>query len=125
MKKLFIAAVFVVLAFISCTTQEKNKPVIMEFMSSSCSSCEKFRPVMDEVEKAYSKKIRIIVHDINTPDGAQQGTIYKIKRLPTIIFLDRNGNEYFRSGSNLTFSMIEAIIRTKTKIEPDRKKTKK
>jgi thioredoxin 1 len=51
---------------------------------------------MDSIEKKYSKQVKVVFHDVWTEAGAPYGQKYGIESIPTQVFLDANGKEYFR-----------------------------
>lgn len=72
------------------------KPLVtfVELGSVNCIPCKMMKPVMAEVQKEYGSKIRVIFHDINK-DRAK-ATEFKIRVIPTQVFLDQDGSEFFR-----------------------------
>ena len=80
------------------TMQEGNaiKVTFIELGSVNCIPCKQMRPVMDSIEKKYGKQVKVVFHDVWTEAGAPYGQKYSIESIPTQIFLDANGKEYFR-----------------------------
>jgi len=80
------------------TKQEATdyKVTFIELGSVNCIPCKKMRPVMDSIEKKYSKQVKVVFHDVWTEAGAPYGQKYGIESIPTQVFLDANGKEYFR-----------------------------
>lgn len=72
------------------------KVTFVELGSVKCIPCKKMQPIMKEIEEEYSDQVKVIFHDVWTPDGKTYGMKYRIRVIPTQIFLDKNGNEYFR-----------------------------
>ena len=79
-------------------TKEKPKPkpeiTFVELGSESCIPCKLMKPVMAEVEKEYGSKIAVIFHDVNK--DRQKASQYKIRVIPTQVFLDKKGKEFYR-----------------------------
>ena len=77
---------------------DKNKPrplvTFIELGSDTCIPCKMMKPVMAEVEKEYGSKIAVIFHDVNK--DRQKASDYKIKVIPTQVFLDKKGKEFYR-----------------------------
>ena len=71
-----------------------QKPVVLEFSAPLCAECLKLQKVLEEVEPNYKK--HIVFHKINTSscskEEAKDMKKYNIKVVPTMIFLDKNGN---------------------------------
>jgi thioredoxin 1 len=74
----------------------KVKPLItfVELGSVNCIPCKQMKPVMAEIEKEYGDKIAVVFHDVNVE--RQWSSTYKIKLIPTQVFLDSNGKEFYR-----------------------------
>lgn len=102
MKKLFIIIVAILFAFALLAIKTENKPIpkpkplvtFVELGSVSCIPCKLMKPVMAEIEKEYGNKIEVIFHDVNKE--RQWSSTYKIRVIPTQVFLDKNGREFYR-----------------------------
>ncbi len=68
----------------------------IELGSVRCIPCKQMQPIMKSVESKYGGQIRVIFHDVWTEEGKPQADIYKIKLIPTQVFLDESGKEFFR-----------------------------
>jgi thioredoxin 1 len=51
---------------------------------------------MKEIEKEYAGQVKVIFYDVWTEAGKPYAGQYKITVIPTQVFLDADGNEYFR-----------------------------
>lgn len=104
MKKNIIAILILVLlssTLLNAVTKHKNiknkpKPLVtfIELGSANCIPCKMMIPVMAEVEKEYGDKILVVFHDVNK--DRQKASDYKIRVIPTQVFLDKNGKEFYR-----------------------------
>lgn len=72
------------------------KVTFVELGSVRCIPCKKMQPVMKAIEKEYGEQVKVVFHDVWTPEGKPYARKYKIKLIPTQIFLDKDGKEYFR-----------------------------
>jgi thioredoxin 1 len=54
------------------------------------------QPIMKAVEEEYKGQVKVVFHDVWTPQGKTDGMKYNIRMIPTQVFLDKNGKEYFR-----------------------------
>jgi thioredoxin 1 len=68
----------------------------VELGSVRCIPCKLMQPVMKEIEKDYAGQVKVVFHDVWTPEGEPFGQTYKIRVIPTQVFLDKEGKEYFR-----------------------------
>ncbi len=82
---------------------------MLELGSEGCKPCEQMKPVMAGLERDYAGIIRVTFHDVRkTPDIASQ---YGIKLIPTQVFLDADGNEFFRHEGFFPREDIEQVFR--------------
>ncbi|MBI5574343.1 MAG: thioredoxin family protein [Elusimicrobia bacterium] len=77
---------------------EKQKIIVtfIELGSVKCIPCKMMQPIMKEIEKEFAGRVNVIFHDVWTEEGRPYAEKYKIRLIPTQVFLDKNGNEYFR-----------------------------
>ena len=80
--------------------EEKNaigiKVTFIELGSVRCIPCKKMQPVMDEIKKEYKGQVKVIFYDVWTSEGKPYAYKYKIRLIPTQVFLDKDGKEYYR-----------------------------
>ena len=74
----------------------KIKVTVIELGSVRCIPCQQMQTVMKSIEKKYGKEVKIEFHDIWTEAGKPFGERYGIKAIPTQVFLDESGKEYYR-----------------------------
>ncbi len=72
------------------------KVTFLELGSVRCIPCQQMQPIMKSVEEKYGDQVNVVFHDVWTPQGKPAADKYDIKAIPTQIFLDENGKEYFR-----------------------------
>lgn len=76
--------------------QKTYKVTFIELGSVRCIPCKKMMPIMEQIEKEYGDQVKVVFHDVWTKEGKPYATKHKIKLIPTQIFLDKEGKEYFR-----------------------------
>ncbi|HOX87096.1 MAG TPA: thioredoxin family protein [bacterium] len=121
MKRLFLLSILYVflLSFTSACRSDKTEPAdkeksttthsaadkknstallvtFIELGSVKCVPCRMMQPIMDEIEKEYADQVKVVFHDVWTAEGQPFARQYNIRVIPTQIFLDREGKEYFR-----------------------------
>lgn len=74
----------------------KYKVTFIELGSVRCIPCQKMQPVMKSIEAKYGKDVKVIFHDVWTPEGQPFAKQYGIESIPTQVFLDENGKEFAR-----------------------------
>jgi thioredoxin 1 len=78
---------------------ETNETIVtfIELGSVRCIPCKKMQPIIKELEEKYSKKgVKVIFYDVWTEAGAPYAKQYRIMAIPTQVFIDKDGKEYFR-----------------------------
>ena len=74
----------------------KIKVTFVELGSVKCIPCKMMQPIMKEIEEEYKDRVKVIFYDVWTNSGAPYAEKYRIRVIPTQVFLDENGKEYFR-----------------------------
>jgi len=89
----------------------------VELGSDSCIPCKEMRPIMAEIEKKYSGSVEVVFYDVyEQGDKAEE---FGIRVIPTQVFLDESGNEFYRHEGFLTLMAIESLLAERG-IEPMR-----
>ncbi len=78
------------------TKVENYKVTFIELGSVRCIPCQKMQPVMKHIEKKFGKEVKVVFHDVWTPDGKPYAQKFNIESIPTQVFLDENGKEFAR-----------------------------
>ena len=86
----------------------KYKVTFIELGSVRCIPCKQMQPIMKSIEEKYGKQVKVVFYDVWTEEGAPYGQKYGIEAIPTQVFLDENGNEYFR---HLGFFPEEELVK--------------
>ncbi len=76
--------------------ETKYKVTFIELGSVRCIPCQQMQPIMKSVEEKYATQVKVVFHDVWTEAGAPYAQKYGIEAIPTQVFLDENGQEYFR-----------------------------
>ena len=90
----------------------KQGPLVtfVELGSVNCIPCKMMQPVMKAVEEAYKEKVKVIFYDVWTEAGKPFGAKYGINVIPTQVFLDKDGKEFFRHEGYFPREDIEALL---------------
>jgi len=82
---------------IDTLSEEENlKVTFIELGSKGCVPCDMMQPIMEVIKSEYPSQVMVVFHDVRTKDGYAYAQKYKIRVIPTQVFLDSEGNEYFR-----------------------------
>ena len=72
------------------------KVTFVELGSVKCIPCKMMQPIMEEIEKEYGGQVKVVFYDVWTEEGKPYARKYRIRAIPTQVFLDKDGNEYYR-----------------------------
>ncbi len=103
MKK-FVGLLIIVLFFLQLdgslsigqTTNGESKVTFIELGSVNCIPCKKMQPVMKAIGEKYGKQVKVVFYDVWKEEEKIYASKYKIKLIPTQVFLDENGKEFYR-----------------------------
>ena len=91
---------------------EQPAVTFIEIGSVNCIPCRMMQPVMKKAEEKYPGQVKVVFYDVWTPQGAPYGQQHKIRAIPTQVFLDKNGKEYFRHEGFFDFDNLEKVLKT-------------
>ncbi|OFW49557.1 MAG: hypothetical protein A2163_01690 [Actinobacteria bacterium RBG_13_35_12] len=75
---------------------DEIKATFVELGSVGCIPCDKMQPIMKEIAEEYKGQVKVVFHDVKTAEGRPYIKEFGIRAIPTQVFLDKDGNEYFR-----------------------------
>lgn len=121
MKKSVIIVTIALTAFLASTVFPQNKEVkadkpkvtFVELGSVNCIPCKQMVPVMKSIEEKYGEQVKVIFYDVWTKEQKKYAQQYKIKLIPTQVFLDENGVEFFRHEGFYPEDEIDKLLRSK------------
>ena len=82
----------------------------VELGSVNCIPCKMMQPVMASIGRKYGDQIEIVFHDVWTDSGRALGEPFKIRAIPTQVFLDGKGAEFHRHEGFYPESEIDKIL---------------
>lgn len=74
----------------------RYKVTFIELGSVRCIPCQQMQPIMKSIEEKYAGQVRVVFYDVWTPEGRPYADQYNIQAIPTQVFLDEMGEEYYR-----------------------------
>lgn len=119
MKKIALLSIIIfgLILFVShiYSTDETKKPLVtfVELGSVRCIPCKKMQPVMKSLENKYGEQLKVIFYDVWTPEGKPKGNEYKIRAIPTQVFLDEEGKEFHRHVGFYPEETIDSLLQAK------------
>jgi len=92
---------------------KEKKPIItfIELGSVNCIPCKKMQPIMKSIEEKYGEQIKVIFYDVWKDDTKAKE--YGIRLIPTQVFLDKNGKEFFRHEGFFPENEIDKLLQSK------------
>jgi thioredoxin 1 len=130
-KRIAIAAVLTIalISGIACSQEGKIAPAgkeklaakkdaaplvtFVEIGSVKCIPCKKMQPIMKEIEQEYAGKVKVVFYDVWTDEGKPYGKQYGIRVIPTQVFLDKDGKEYFRHEGYFPKDELVKVLKQK------------
>lgn len=89
----------------------KHAVTLIELGSVRCVPCRQMQPILDDIKSEYRGKVRVVFHDVwKNREPARR---YRIRVIPTQVFLDAQGNEFFRHEGFLPRERIVEIVQRK------------
>jgi len=126
MKQLYILASHAVLvAALAASVQgswtqakksaDRPKPLVtfVELGSVRCVPCRMMQPVMKSIEEKYGDQVKIVFHDVWTPQGQPYAIQYGIRLIPTQVFLNKSGKEFFRHEGYFPEPEIDKLLQSR------------
>jgi thioredoxin 1 len=91
----------------------KYKVTFIELGSVRCIPCQQMQPVMKSIKEKYVNQVNVVFHDVWTPEGKPFATQYNIQAIPTQVFLDETGKEFFRHEGYFSEEELVKVLKTK------------
>ena len=129
MKKIFmLSTVFLfTMMQLSCTGMPQketkastHKVTFIELGSVRCIPCRKMEAVLDDIRANYKNDVKVVFYDVWTEAGKPYARQYKIQAIPTQVFLDKEGKEYFRHVGYFPKEEVIKILKQKN-VKQDKK----
>ncbi|MBN1970175.1 MAG: thioredoxin family protein [Candidatus Delongbacteria bacterium] len=114
--------IFIIFA-LSFSKDEIVKPdvTLVELGSLSCTPCKKMKDVLSNLETKYGKQLEIIFHDVKSSKGKTESRKYNIRMIPTQVFLDKEGKEFYRHEGYFPEDKIDTLLVNKGLISLEKK----
>jgi len=72
-------------------------PAIIDFYADWCGPCKMVAPILEELSKEYEG--RLVIYKVNTDVEQELSTVFGIQSIPTILFIDANGEPMMQPGA--------------------------
>ena len=99
----------------SVDSVQTAKITFIELGSVKCIPCKMMQPVMKEIEEEFVDIVTVIFYDVWTKEDKKYSKQYNVKLIPTQVFLDENGEEFFRHEGFFSKEEIAKLIKKQLK----------
>ncbi len=86
----------------------KRVPILLEFGRGWCIPCKYMKPILKEMSRAYSGRAIVITVDMDANKDLVRS--FRIRMMPTQVFLLPDGKEFFRNEGTLERDRIAQIF---------------
>ena len=114
MKRIIILLIVVFpLLIIAQNKETKPKVTFIELGSVNCIPCKAMQPVMKAIEEKYGDQVKVVFYDVWTKEQRHYADKYRIKLIPTQVFLDESGKEFHRHEGFYPENEIDKVLQSK------------
>ena len=122
MRKIIVTLLLIVFIVINLSAQKKEvkksetvnpKVTFIELGSVNCIPCKMMQPVMKAIEAKYGEQVKVTFYDVWTQEQRPFAEKYGIKLIPTQVFLDEKGKEFFRHEGFYPEKEIDKLLQGK------------
>ena len=117
-----ITGVCMLMFFSSALAQDRQikslSPIInpqvtfVELGSKSCIPCRLMQPVMRAVESRFGSQVKVIFYDVSSDEHRRYAELYSIRLIPTQVFLNNAGKEFFRHEGFFSEAEITKLLKS-------------
>jgi thioredoxin 1 len=84
------------------------KATFIELGADRCIPCKKMQPVMKEIAAEFAESVQVVFYDVWK--NPEPGRKYGIQLIPTQVFLDSQGKEFFRHTGFFSKEEITEVL---------------
>jgi thioredoxin 1 len=90
--------------------ENKNPITFVELGSVNCIPCRQMQPVMKAIGNKYGNQVKVVFYDVWKPEQRKYAGQYGIRLIPTQVFLDGAGKEFFRHEGFYPEAEIDKLL---------------
>jgi thioredoxin 1 len=90
------------------TLVAKRVPVLLEFGRGWCIPCKYMKPILEDMSKVYANKAIVMTVDMDANKDLVRD--FRIRMMPTQVFLMPDGKEFFRNEGTLEREQIAQVF---------------
>jgi thioredoxin-like negative regulator of GroEL len=87
---------------------DKRAPILLEFGKGWCRPCKYMKPILDDMAKEYGEKAIVAAVDMDANYDLVRS--FRVRVMPTQVFLRSDGSEFFRNEGVLERDDIRKIL---------------
>jgi thioredoxin 1 len=91
----------------------RYKASLIVLGSEDCLPCKEAEAVIEQVKTRYEDQVQVLYYDTDTAEGHSLADRYHVTAIPSWIFLDRNGKEYYRHTGSFSEGDIIQVLKQK------------
>lgn len=84
-----------------------DKPALMDFYAEWCGPCKMLSPILEELATKFAG--RIDVYKINVDEEEELASLFSIRSIPTLIFIEKDGTMHRSQGAMGKVQLEDAI----------------
>lgn len=87
---------------------ENGLPMLLDFYADWCGPCKRLAPILEAMEEDY--KDRVEFRRINVDDNQDLAAAFGVESIPTLVYLNSEGNEVTRTVGLVGVADIERTL---------------
>ncbi len=95
--KTFVKKVWDIETFPDSFAYQSKLPCMIDFYADWCGPCKRVAPIMEEIAREYEGKIT--VYKVNVDKEQKLPLIFKVKNIPTVFFMPKEGQPLSQVGA--------------------------
>lgn len=98
------------------SSAEPGKATVIAFGASWCVPCARMHPVLTAIATDTAFSGKIVIRDVDIDSNGDLAALYKIRSIPVLIFLDKNGREIKRHFGTIERDDLARMLKTLFKL---------
>ena len=87
-----------------------DKPALIDFYAEWCGPCRMLSPVLENLSDEYAGKVDF--YKVNVDEENELASHFGIRSIPTLIFINKNGQTQRSQGAMGKYQLKQAIEKT-------------